>query len=84
MPFRQHSDHNFDIEVSRRIYDDTRQESRHFGFQNNDIILSPLEQAGDELAWAIESVIDQPREIKRWFLVKDALKKYKDIRKDRF
>jgi hypothetical protein len=45
---------------------------------------NPLESAGDDLVWAIEALIDEPTSIKRWFLVKDAITKYKLIRKDRF
>ena len=45
---------------------------------------SPLESAGDDLVWAIEAVINEPMSIRRWFLVKDAIAKYKMIREDRF
>lgn len=45
---------------------------------------TPLESAGDDLVWAIEAVINEPMSIRRWFLVKDAIAKYKMIREDRF
>ena len=41
---------------------------------------SDLEKAGDDLVWAIEAVIEHPMDIKRWFLVKDAIAKYKTVR----
>lgn len=46
--------------------------------------VSPLESAGDDLVWAIEALIDEPMGIRRWFLVRDAIAKYKLIREDRF
>ena len=39
-----------------------------------------LEKAGDDLVWAIESVIEDPKSIRRWFIVKDAIAQYKKIR----
>lgn len=39
-----------------------------------------LEKAGDDLVWAIESVIEDPKSIRRWFVVKDAIAQYKKIR----
>jgi len=43
---------------------------------------TPLESAGDDLVWAIEAVINEPMSIRRWFLVKDAIAKYKAVRKN--
>lgn len=43
-----------------------------------------LESVGDDLVWAIEALINEPMSIRRWFLVKDAIAKYKMIREDRF
>lgn len=42
---------------------------------------SDLEKAGDDLVWAIETVIESPMDIKCWFLVKDAVTKYKTVRR---
>ena len=44
------------------------------------IVSSELEKAGDDLVWAIETVIEHPMDIKCWFLVKDALSRYKTVR----
>jgi hypothetical protein len=43
---------------------------------------SALESAGDDLVWAIEAMIDDPMNIRGWFLVKDAIARYKNIRKN--
>ena len=80
MPFREHSEHDFSVETNRNIYNETRNYGR--SLHANDT--PPLTQASDDLVWAIEAVINEPMSIKRWFLVKDALKKYKDIRNDIF
>ena len=43
---------------------------------------SDVEKAGDDLVWAIEAVIEDPMSLKRWFLVKDAIARYKAVRKE--
>jgi hypothetical protein len=43
---------------------------------------SELESVGDDLVWAIEAVIAEPMNLRRWFLVKDAIAKYKAVRRN--
>jgi len=71
--YKENSKPDWDIEYKKNRYIGMELPPR--------IIPSDLEKAGDDLVWAIETVIESPMDIKCWFLVKDAIAKYKNVRR---